>query len=137
MLDPLTMGHDAQSIPLESGAMTQAPLVPNPTQPKRHVCRLCPSLRQEPIATCALGCVQPPGRQSAQALRVHRGVPNAPPAWRLGPIGCSLPICPHQQWSPQWKHSQSTVPVLQCRTVQSTMNSIPRYNETLINFNYS
>jgi len=51
MLDPLIMGHDARSIPLESGAMTQAPLVPNPTQPKRRL-----SLTQRnPSATCA-GC---------------------------------------------------------------------------------
>ena len=38
-LDPLIMDPDDQLIPLESGAMTQAPLVPNPkTEPKRHVC---------------------------------------------------------------------------------------------------
>jgi len=29
MLDPLIMGSNARPIPLECGAMTQAPLVPN------------------------------------------------------------------------------------------------------------
>jgi len=38
------MGPNDRPIPLKSGALTQSPLVPNPTHPKRHMCAgECPS----------------------------------------------------------------------------------------------
>ena len=67
------MGPDARPIPLESEVMTQVPLVPNPTLPKRHVCAgMCP----------------------AQAPRVHWGMPSARPAWRLVLQAAASPHAP-------------------------------------------
>jgi len=37
MLDQLILDPDARLISLESLVMTQAPLILNPTEPKRHV----------------------------------------------------------------------------------------------------
>jgi hypothetical protein len=60
------MGPDAQSIPFESRAMTQAPFVPNGTQSWLTQCSLS--------ATCALGSAQPTGR-SPNAI-CAQGVPS-------------------------------------------------------------
>jgi hypothetical protein len=57
----------------------------------------------------------------------------------------SLTHAPTKQCNPQWKYLQCTVPALQYksnRTMKSivnslTVNSSPRYRETLINFSYS
>ncbi|KAI5581111.1 hypothetical protein BDE02_08G199400 [Populus trichocarpa] len=55
------MGPDDQLISFKSGAMPQAPLVPNPkAEPKRHVCAgECPPKGRSPSTTCALGSVNP------------------------------------------------------------------------------
>jgi len=70
------MGPDNRRIPLESKAMTQAPLVPNPTQPKRHVC---------------WGVPNPKARARAPCVRMvchHLGIVQAP----RGRRGCGLPL---------------------------------------------
>ena len=70
------MGPHDQLIPLRSGAMTQAPLVPNPkAEPKHHVCA---------------GVSNP--KAEAQAPRVRCGVPNPKAGAQTS---CVRRVCEH------------------------------------------
>jgi hypothetical protein len=122
-------------------------------QPKRHVCAWsaqdtarqpkCPRLGRSSVrwmqhGARPTGMACPAPKPGSQAPGVRSPIRHAS-SLRLGPGGCNLTICPHQ--TVQFTMKALTWP-LQFRTVQFTMNSLtmnssPRYNETLISFSYS
>ena len=122
-----THWHSAQAprVRLVCPGYSQATQVPKARQTERQV-------------DAAWGAACPAPKPGSQAPGVRSPIRHAS-SLRLGPADCSLTICPHQI-------VQSTMKALtwplQCRTIQFTVNSLtmnsnPRYNETLISFSYS